>query len=109
MWARGKLVFLSLFERGAGQMDNLVSEIQASNEVYDHQLCPLWHHALVTVIRLFLKSPVGSIAVVCVCCGIFVSRSWLLVETTGSSSWCLCDGHNGNYSRLGHRPRRAMG
>lgn len=63
---------LSLFERGAGQMDNLVSEIQASNEVYDHQLCPLSHHALLTETRLFLKSPVGSIAVVCVCCGIFV-------------------------------------
>lgn len=63
---------LSLFERGAGQMDNLVSEIQASNEVYDHQLCPLSHHALLTETRLFLKSLVGSIAVICVCCGIFV-------------------------------------
>lgn len=58
-------------------MYNLVSEIQASNEVYDHQLCPLSHHALLTETRLFLKSLVGSIAVICVCCGIFVSRSWL--------------------------------
>lgn len=89
-------------------MDNLVSEIQASNEVYDHQLCPLSHHALVTVIRLSLKSLVGSVTVVCICCGIFVLGQGCGCGRNHGHSWAR-DGHNRDYSRLGHRPRRAMG